>query len=55
MINLQEMAKDDANAEDVRTWSQLLFDQALVAEGNLPSDPASFAKSITKLMQKAVD
>jgi molecular chaperone HtpG len=53
--NLQEMAKDDANAEDVKTWSELLFDQALVAEGNLPSDPASFAKSITRLMRKAVD
>ena len=52
---LQEMVQSDSGAEGVQDWSQLLFDQALVAEGNLPSDPASFARSITKLMQKAVD
>ena len=53
--NLQEIAKDDGKAEDVKAWSQLLFDQALVAEGSLPADPAQFAKSITNLMQKAVN
>jgi molecular chaperone HtpG len=52
---LQEMVQKDSDAEDVQNWSQLLFDQALVAEGNLPSDPAAFARSITKLMQKTVD
>ncbi len=52
---LQEMVADDAEGAEVKDWSQLLFDQALVAEGNLPSDPAQFAKSVTKLMQKAIE
>ncbi|MHC4514522.1 MAG: molecular chaperone HtpG [Planctomycetota bacterium] len=52
---LQAMAEDKAKGDEVADWSQLLFDQALVAEGNLPSDPAQFAKSVTKLMQKAVE
>jgi molecular chaperone HtpG len=51
---LRAMAEDESKKEEVADWSQLLFDQALVAEGNLPSDPAQFAKSVAKLMQKAV-
>ena len=53
--SLQEMAKDESKAADVTQWSQLLFDQALVAEGSLPADPAQFAKTISTLMKKAVD
>lgn len=53
--NLQGMAGDEARGAEVAQWSQLLFDQALVAEGSLPADPAAFAKNISELMQKAVD
>jgi len=52
---LRVMAEDDTKSAEVADWSRLLFDQALVAEGNLPSDPAQFAKSVAKLMQKAVE
>ena len=52
---LQAMADDDARADDVTDWSRLLLDQALIAEGNLPSDPAAFARRVTKLMQQAVE
>lgn len=31
-------------------WSSLLYDQALLAEGNLPSDPAAFSRRLTNLM-----
>ena len=31
-------------------WTKLLYDQALLAEGTLPSDPAAFSKRLTKLM-----
>jgi molecular chaperone HtpG len=41
---------DEAQFAD---WSALLYDQALVAEGALPSDPAAFAKRIAALMARA--
>ncbi|MEE2887197.1 MAG: molecular chaperone HtpG [Planctomycetota bacterium] len=53
--SLQELAKDEGKSEEVHQWSQLLFDQALVAEGSLPADPAQFARTISQLMKKAVD
>ena len=31
-------------------WAGLLFDQALLAEGVLPADPAGFARRIATLM-----
>jgi len=38
---------DDAKFGD---WSALLYDQALLAEGSLPSDPAAFSRRLTNLM-----
>jgi molecular chaperone HtpG len=52
--HLQTLAKDDANGAELDQWSQLLFDQALVAEGSLPADPSQFAKNVTALMRKAM-
>ncbi|MEZ5966815.1 MAG: molecular chaperone HtpG [Planctomycetota bacterium] len=37
---------------ELREWSQLLYDQALVAEGSLPEDPARLARAIAKLMAR---
>ncbi|MBL8751843.1 MAG: molecular chaperone HtpG [Planctomycetes bacterium] len=34
-------------------WAALLHDQALVAEGSLPADPAAFARRLTTLMTRA--
>ena len=31
-------------------WSALLYDQALLAEGTLPTDPAAFSRRLTDLM-----
>jgi molecular chaperone HtpG len=50
---LQSMAADDARADEVASWSQLLYDQALVAEGSPPSDPSRFARQITDLLDRA--
>ena len=33
-------------------WSALLYDQALLAEGALPADPAAFARRLTALMAR---
>jgi molecular chaperone HtpG len=43
----------EAKQGDVERWSRLLFDQALLAEGTLPEDPAAFAKAVAELMQNA--
>ncbi len=47
---LRTMAASEENEERVQEWTRLLYDQALVAEGSAPSDPARFARQITKLM-----
>ena len=41
---------DDAQFAD---WSALLYDQALLAEGSLPSDPAAFSRRLTALMSRS--
>ncbi|MFY9341981.1 MAG: molecular chaperone HtpG [Planctomycetota bacterium] len=46
---LQGLA-DDALFAD---WAALLHDQALVAEGALPADPAAFARRLVALMSRA--
>ena len=48
--NLQSMAV--AGSQELEEWSNLLFDQALLAEGSMPRDPAGFARAVAKLMGK---
>ena len=36
-------------------WVELLFDQALLAEGSPVEDPARFARRLTQLMSDAAD
>jgi molecular chaperone HtpG len=48
-LDALQKAGDDAA---VREWSELLYDQALVAEGSLPEDPSRLARAITKLMTR---
>ena len=43
---LQALTDDERFAD----WSALLYDQALLAEGSLPTDPAAFSRRITNLM-----
>lgn len=43
---LQQLGDDGRFA----TWSSLLYDQALLAEGSLPTDPAAFSRRLTDLM-----
>jgi molecular chaperone HtpG len=53
VVEMERLAADDSHAAEFEDWAQLVFDQALVAEGCLPDDPAQLAKSIAKLMRKA--
>jgi molecular chaperone HtpG len=43
----------DADEGRFQQWTGLLYDQALLAEGVLPSDPAAFAKKVADLMAEA--
>ncbi len=49
---LNELAGAGKDTE-AKEWSQLLYDQALIAEGTLPEDPSRLARAIAKLMEKA--
>ena len=42
------------NAEEVKEWSELLFEQALIAEGSPLKDPGAFSSRVTKLMSKVL-
>ncbi len=37
---------------DIETWSQILMDQAILAEGALPEDPAGFVRRINEMLAK---
>ncbi len=45
-----EGLKSEADESRFSDWSQLLFDQALLAEGGQLEDPASFVKRLNELM-----
>jgi molecular chaperone HtpG len=49
VVKLQAMTDDAKFAE----WSELLYDQALLAEGALPADPGAFAKKVARLMAES--
>ena len=49
-ISAEHSAEDDARLGE---WIELLYDQALVAEGAPLSDPAAFAKRLTTLLTSA--
>ena len=42
----------DMSDEDLEKWSNLLFDQALLAEGGQLQDPMSFVKLVNQMLQK---
>ncbi len=44
---VQRLKAEDANFSD---WSHILFDQALLAEGGQPEDPAAFVKRLNDLL-----
>lgn len=50
---LRELVDEAGKSGELDEWARLLYDQALVAEGSLPSDPGRLARAINKLMQKA--
>jgi molecular chaperone HtpG len=51
--HLHELETRDSEKERVADWIELLYDQALVAEGSPVENPGQFAKRLTTLMEKA--
>ena len=45
-----ELLKDEPDDERFSDWTQILFDQALLAEGGQLDDPGSFVKRLNELM-----
>ena len=52
VVAMRAMCDGERQAE-LGEWTDLLYQQALLAEGSMPEDPARFARSIAKLMQNA--
>ncbi|MCA9646125.1 MAG: molecular chaperone HtpG, partial [Myxococcales bacterium] len=50
---LDTLNSDAKNVGDVSEWIEVLYDQALLAEGSPLEDPAALAKRLTTLMSKA--
>lgn len=53
--NLQKLHEQAPESSKVSDWVELLYDQALLAEGSPIPDPARFASRMTQLMQQATE
>jgi molecular chaperone HtpG len=51
--SLRELHGRDASNPDVREWIEMLYEQALLAEGSPVEDPVQMAARLTRLLQKA--
>jgi molecular chaperone HtpG len=52
--NMQKLYDVDKKSGLIKDYSELLFDTAMVLEGNIPEDTGKFAKLITELMTKNI-
>ncbi|HVW29899.1 MAG TPA: molecular chaperone HtpG [Polyangiaceae bacterium] len=51
--NLERMYEKEPESEKLGEWIELLFEQALLAEGSPVEDPTRFAARLTSLLQEA--
>ena len=52
--HILDMADKDAQSEELKDYSSILYDQALLVEGSPLQNPAAFAKKVTGLMEKVL-
>jgi molecular chaperone HtpG len=50
IANLKALAEKEANADQLKGWTALLYDQALLTEGSTIDDPAAFAAAMNELL-----
>jgi molecular chaperone HtpG len=55
IVSLRKLALVDPNSPKLTDWVELLFDQALIAEGSPPENPGLFAKRMAQLLTDASD
>lgn len=55
IVSLRKLALIDPNSAKLSDWVELLYDQALIAEGSPPDDPGRFAKRMAQLLTDASD
>jgi molecular chaperone HtpG len=51
--NLKKLVNDKPDAPQIKEWTELLYDQALIAEGSPVSDPTLLARRLTALLESA--
>ena len=54
IASLASKAKGDGAGKAVEDMAHLLLDQAMILEGELPKDPAAFAKRMSDAMSRSV-
>ena len=50
--NLNALYEKDAKSPLLEEWVKLLFDQALIAEGQMVKDPLAYSKRVNELLVK---
>jgi len=53
MKNLAQMQKAGGNDSSLNEWIEMLYESAIISEGNQLKDPGAFAKRLSGLMEKA--
>ncbi|MBA4371317.1 MAG: molecular chaperone HtpG [Thermodesulfovibrio sp.] len=51
---MNAMLGDEAKKDQLREYTEMLYNQALILEGSKPRDPAAFAKTVSKLMVESL-
>jgi molecular chaperone HtpG len=54
LAKLQEIFQANGTDPRLHAYAELLYGQAVLAEGGLPADPAAFGRKLTELMLKAL-
>lgn len=52
IARMQGLFAADRDSEQLKEYTGLLYDQALLLEGDRPRDPVAFAKALSKLMSE---
>lgn len=52
---LHELYSQDGDSEDLKSVVNLIYDQAILAEGGELADPAGFSAALSKVISKALD
>jgi len=54
IVRMKGLFAADAGSEQLKEYVGLLYDQALLLEGDHPRDPVAFARALSRLMSAAV-